>query len=138
MCYFLVKITLQFTFIYTLTPGISYIFSGKGKVKFSIKHGRRSTVYTKDEPYFSKQVFLVSNEQTLSAGTYNYPFSQEFPHGFPSSIEAPNGRNCHVRYSIKVIIEKPYWLNAKFKEYCTHIKPLDLNVFPLFRVCFFV
>lgn len=54
------------------------------------------------------------------------------PSDIPSSIERTRG---HIKYSVRVILEVPGWLNTKdfYKEF-TLIKALNLNEIPHLRV----
>lgn len=63
---------------------------------------------------------------------YNYTFEFILPSDIPSSIEGTHG---HIKYSVRVILEVPGWLNTKdfYKEF-TLIKALNLNEIPHLRV----
>lgn len=37
------------------------------------------------------------------------------------------GNHGHIRYSVEVVLDIPYWPDKEFEELFTVIKPLDLN-----------
>lgn len=51
--------------------------------------------------------------------------------GLPTSLEAAHG---HIRYVVKVVLERPIWLDKEFSEMFTVIKPLNLNLYPDLKV----
>lgn len=64
-------------------------------------------------------------------GTYNYNFECMLPPGLPTSVE---GRYGHVRYNIRVVIDRPLWSDKQFKVPFTVIRPVNINDFPSLRV----
>lgn len=67
----------------------------------------------------------------LPPGTQNYKFQCNLPFGLPTSVEHEVG---HITYGVKLVMDVPFWLDTKFKEHFTVIKPINLNEDPSFRV----
>lgn len=68
-----------------------------------------------------------SKEIELPAGTHTYPFTCALPPTLPSSYE---GKWGHVRYTIKVTLDRPWKFDQDTKMAFTVISPVDLNQNP--------
>ncbi|XP_061387438.1 arrestin domain-containing protein 17-like, partial [Musca vetustissima] len=83
------------------------------------------------EEYFQIKYYLVggknSPEIELPAGTHTYPFTCALPPTLPSSFEGEFG---HVRYTIKVTLDRPWKFDQDMKMAFTVIAPVDLNLNP--------
>ncbi|XP_039969918.1 arrestin domain-containing protein 17 [Bactrocera neohumeralis] len=83
------------------------------------------------EEYFQIQYYLLggknSSETELPAGTHTYPFTCALPPTLPSSFEGEFG---HVRYTVKVTLDRPWKFDQDMKMAFTVISPVDLNVNP--------
>lgn len=66
---------------------------------------------TGHEEYFQISYYLLgganAGETELSAGVRTYPFTCALPPSLPSSFEGEHG---HVRYTIKVVLDRPWKL----------------------------
>lgn len=89
------------------------------------------TNLTGHEEYFQIQYYLLggknSAEIELPAGTHSYPFTCALPPTLPSSFEGEFG---HVRYTIKVTLDRPWKFDQDTKLAFTVISPVDLNLDP--------
>lgn len=86
---------------------------------------------TGHEEYFQIQYYLLggknSAETELPSGTHTYPFTCALPPTLPSSFEGEFG---HVRYTIKVTLDRPWKFDQDMKMAFTVISPVDLNLNP--------
>ncbi|XP_013140773.1 PREDICTED: arrestin domain-containing protein 2-like isoform X2 [Papilio polytes] len=79
------------------------------------------------EEYFSRKVFLLggeSGEYHLQPGKHELPFDCPIPGNCPSSFEGQYG---HVRYEIKVVVDRAFKLDQEKIRRIRVIAPLDLN-----------
>jgi len=72
-------------------------------------------------------ILNLGSDQTLSAGEHVYPFNYVLPVNLPSSFEGDYG---HVRYSVKVVIDRPWKFDHEAKAIFTVVNPVDLNADP--------
>jgi len=90
---------------------------------------------TGNEEYFTIQYYLLggknSKEMELPAGNHSYPFTCALPPTLPSSYE---GKWGHVRYTIKVTLDRPWKFDQDTKMAFTVITPVDLNQTPRCKV----
>ncbi|XP_037038639.1 arrestin domain-containing protein 17 [Bradysia coprophila] len=102
------------------------------KVKDSEGKEREETEnLTGHEEYFQIQYYLLggknSSEIELPAGEHTYPFTCALPPQLPSSFEGEFG---HIRYTIKVTLDRPWKFDQDSKMAFTVISPVDLNMNP--------
>lgn len=70
-------------------------------------------------------------EIELPQGTHTYPFTCALPPQLPSSFEGEWG---HVRYTIKITLDRPWKFDQDTKMAFTVISPVDLNQNPRIKV----
>lgn len=91
---------------------------------------------TGHEEYFENHYYLLGSkngsEITLPPGEHLYPFTCVLPQNLPSSFEGEFG---HIRYTIKVVLDRPWKFDQETKMAFTVITPLDLNRDPDMKVC---
>lgn len=82
---------------------------------------------TGHEEYFQISYYLLgganSGETELASGAHTYPFTCSLPPSIPSSFEGEYG---HVRYTIKVTLDRPWKFDQDSKMAFTVISPVDL------------
>jgi hypothetical protein len=119
--------------------GIKIKFLGEAKTEWTESKTRRNEQTGKDEQetetiegheeYFSISYYLLggvnSGETELPAGVHSYPFSCALPPQLPSSFEDTLG---HIRYTIKVTLDRPWKFDQDSKLAFTVISPVDLNL----------
>lgn len=71
--------------------------------------------------------YFIGSETELPPGTHTYPFTCALPATLPSSFEGEFG---HVRYTIKVTLDRPWKFDQDMKMAFTVIAPVDLNLNP--------
>ncbi|CAH2087687.1 unnamed protein product [Euphydryas editha] len=89
-----------------------------------------TVVHSSYEEYCNVKKYLVGDEDGdnhLQPGHYDYSFSFKIPDNGPSSFEGEYG---HVRYEIKVVVDKAFKFDQKKKVWLRVIAPLDLNMYP--------
>lgn len=108
--------------------------------KVTDSHGKEveeTEQLTGHEEYFEIHYHLLGSkngeEIKLPAGVSTYPFTCALPPNLPSSFEGQWG---HVRYTIKVTLDRPWKFDQDAKIAFTVISPLDLNQNPRIKVCF--
>ncbi|XP_039431741.1 arrestin domain-containing protein 17-like [Culex pipiens pallens] len=94
--------------------GICLCINGFAATYWSVKlknelEKKRKTHFKGREDYFSTINYLVGsdvgNPLEVVAGTYHYPFSCVIPANAPTSME---GRYGHIRYLVKLSLERPW------------------------------
>lgn len=123
--------------------GIFIRFKGECETSWSSNTTRRdaegkstqvTVQHTGKEEYFSITYYLVGsksgNEIELPPGTHKYPFTCALPPTLPSSFEGEFG---HVRYTIKVTLDRPWKFDQETKMAFTVVSHMDLNVNPEYR-----
>lgn len=60
----------------------------------------------------------------ITPGTYTYPFSHKLSAEVPSTLEGEVG---FIRYTIKVVFDRPSWQIPSEERRFIVIKPLNLN-----------
>lgn len=97
------------------------------ETKGSGRH-RRTVIYRGREDYINTVTYLVGNyngaETELSVGLHKFNFTCVLPFNLPTSFESKYG---HIRYQIKVELERPWKLDLKYSFGFTVIKVYDLN-----------
>ncbi|XP_034185991.1 arrestin domain-containing protein 17 isoform X1 [Osmia lignaria lignaria] len=83
---------------------------------------------TGHEEYFETKYYLVGSasggEIEIQSGEHKFPFQCVLPTNIPSSFEADFG---HVRYTVKVTLDRPWKFDQEVKSPFTVVSPLDLN-----------
>ncbi|KAI8129630.1 Arrestin domain-containing protein 3 [Lucilia cuprina] len=118
---------------------ISIIFCGEGKVSWSETERRRKSdgTYTNHTVQFRSNELYVNNrtvvhgQGTLPAGTHTYTFQIVLPLQCPTSCE---GRWGHIRYELRLKLDRPLHFDNEFSKPLSVIKTLDLNLNPVFRI----
>lgn len=141
------KIIIEF-FINYIILGIVIRFSGEANTNWSEtkkvrddqgKEHDETEELTAHETYFENQYYLLGAksgpEIKLEAGEHSYPFSCVLPPTLPSSFEGEFG---HVRYTIKVTLDRPWKFDQDTKMAFTVISPLDLNQNARLKVCIYI
>lgn len=90
-------------------------------VFFLYPHPATSTLTKHDE------MFSLGAEIELPAGEHTYPFTCALPPQLPSSFEGEFG---HIRYTIKITLDRPWKFDQDSKMAFTVISPVDLNQNP--------
>lgn len=67
----------------------------------------------------------------LPEGRHTFPISFILPKDLPTSFE---GRWGYVRYTVKVIIDRPWRFDHQFKFAITVLSVYDLNLYPALKV----
>ena len=111
--------------VYIRIKGKGYASWNQGKSKIESK-----------EKYLDGRTYLVGihngrDEIGLMPGLHEYPFGFQLPYAVPSSFE---GKFGHIKYTFRVVIQVPLWMNKVFKEQFTLIKAFNLNDHPVLRV----
>lgn len=119
--------------------GINIRFLGEANTSWSerrttTRDGKEETeeeYLTGHEEYFQISYYLLggknSSEIVIPPGTHTYPFTCALPPTLPSSFEGEYG---HVRYTIKVTLDRPWKFDQDIKMAFTVISPVDLNLNP--------
>lgn len=121
---------------YRLVRGIEIKFKGEANVEWTETESRKNsdgtteehTVYFQgNEKYFENKYHLLGgrgDKIVLSEGEHCYPFTTTLPPKLPSSFEGEFG---HIRYTVKVVIDRPWKFDHEIKSAFTVISPVDLN-----------
>lgn len=118
--------------------GIQITFKGEANTNWATEETRTNNEgkqenerleLTGQEEYFKIQYYLVggqgSGELELLTGTHVYPFTCLLPPTLPSSFEGEFG---HVRYTVKVTLDRPWKFDQETKTAFTVLSPVDLNL----------
>ncbi|KAG6453952.1 arrestin domain-containing protein 17 [Manduca sexta] len=82
------------------------------------------------EEYINHKVYLAggeSGEHTLQPGHHTFSFQCPIPPNCPASFEGAHG---HVRYQIKVVVDRAFKLDQEKVVDIKVLAPLDLNTHP--------
>lgn len=118
--------------------GIYVKFVGFCKVHWTTTESRRvddrdvtyTVVHESYEEYCNMKIYLVggeSGDHHIQPGHYDYPFVFQIPGNCPSTYEGEYG---HVRYEIKIVVDKAFQFDQKKTVELRVIAPLDLNQNP--------
>ncbi|XP_063707906.1 arrestin domain-containing protein 2-like [Culicoides brevitarsis] len=92
------------------------------------KNHTRIVHYRGREDYLNSTTYLIgsphANEIEILPGLHTYNFACLLPSNMPSSFEGPYG---HIRYTVKVTLERPWKFDQTYKVGFTVLKQLDLN-----------
>ncbi|XP_069695342.1 arrestin domain-containing protein 17-like [Periplaneta americana] len=111
-------------------------FKGEANVEWTETESRKNsdgtteehTVYFQgNEKYFESKYYLLGgrgDQIVLAEGEHCYPFTTTLPPKLPSSFEGEFG---HIRYTVKVVINRPWKFDHEIKSAFTVISPVDLN-----------
>lgn len=116
------------------TNAIALYIRIKGKAYARWNHGNSTIVA--NEQYLDKRTYLVGTRNrrdgiVLMPGLHDYPFEFQLPSAVPSSFK---GKFGYIKYTIRVVIQVPLWMNKVFKEQFTLIKAFNLNQHRVLRV----
>ncbi|KAG6798960.1 arrestin domain-containing protein 17 [Apis mellifera caucasica] len=116
--------------------GLFFIAIGQANVSWTEydhtrkkKHHSHNVIYSNSEKYFEFKYNIIAKHKsnsrmTIPFGYHEYPFNFQLPHNIPSSFEHKYG---HVRYTIKVVMDRPWRFDHQTKIAFTVISTLDLN-----------
>lgn len=83
-----------------------------------------SNIFCKVLTYLILNVSSTENGFHLLPGTHTYSFACVLPERLPTSFEGGHG---HVRYTIKVTLERPWKFDHTFQAGFTVLHQLNLN-----------
>lgn len=103
--------------------------TGQAYVKWEDSGGTGSSVtYSGRVDYIEhKVVFLSSDSDEIAAlkeGSHSYKFSYKLPPTSPTSFEGDFG---YIRYTIRIVLERPWKYDLTYKIAFTVVNQLDLN-----------
>lgn len=144
MAFFLYSLLSLLKNISFTNIGIIIRFLGEANTRWNVtkkvtdeqgKERDEDEEHTGHEEYFENHYYLLGSkngsEINLEAGELTYPFTCVLPQNLPSSFEGEFG---HVRYTIKVVLDRPWKFDQETKMAFTVISPLDLNRDPDMKV----
>ncbi|XP_053690830.1 arrestin domain-containing protein 3-like [Sabethes cyaneus] len=116
----------------TKVKGVALRINGVAEVRWSETHGvgknRRTVVYRGRQDYMHSTTYLAGSKEgnsiELLPGIHTYRFSCALPPNLVTSLEAEYG---HVRYTVKVILERSWKLDQSYKVAFTVLRHVDLN-----------
>ncbi|XP_075979692.1 arrestin domain-containing protein 3 [Anticarsia gemmatalis] len=93
-----------------------------------------NTMHTGHEEYFQISYYLLGsssgNEIEIPAGKQVYNFTCALPPVLPSSFEGQFG---YIRYTVKVVLDRPWKFDQETKMAFTVINAFDLNLNPSYK-----
>ncbi|XP_062550746.1 arrestin domain-containing protein 17-like [Armigeres subalbatus] len=103
--------------------------TGQSSVRWSESVGTGTSVhYTAREEYVSHLEKFVEGEGKeeveLVEGTHKYKFSYKLPKDCPTSFEGDFG---YIRYTVRIVFERPWKYDLTYKIAFTVVNQLDLN-----------
>nr|XP_031842250.1 arrestin domain-containing protein 17-like [Nomia melanderi] len=110
---------------------LCFIAKGFAKVYWTEEDGdSNSSSYYNSQEYFQiKGILLKSKDEKskvkITEGYHEYPFEFLLPSNIPSSFEHNIG---YVRYTIELVLQRPWKFDHKYKTAFTVISNLDLNL----------
>ncbi|CAO1409816.1 unnamed protein product [Diamesa serratosioi] len=111
--------------------GFLLTIEGVAKCKWTEKKGGGKSAHTETDrdDYLNTILYLLRSSEgqkiELSAGTTKYNFSCQLPQDLPTSFEAKYGR---IRYSVHVVLHRPWKFDLTYTVGFTVLKPYDLNL----------
>ncbi|XP_058825941.1 arrestin domain-containing protein 3-like [Topomyia yanbarensis] len=116
----------------TKVKGIALRINGAAEVKWSETTGtgknRRTIHYHGRQDYMHSTTYLTGSKEgntiELLPGIHTYRFSCVLPPNLVTSLEAEHG---HVRYTVKVILERSWKLDHSYKVAFTVLRHVNLN-----------
>ncbi|KAJ0174952.1 hypothetical protein K1T71_009093 [Dendrolimus kikuchii] len=123
---------LNFRGIYAVIRGYCEVYYTENK-KESGKSENVRTEHRSEEDYLNKTVYLagsIGGSAQLNQGHHTFPFECLLPNNCPSSFEGPHG---HIRYQVRVILDKAFNTNEEKLAAIKVVAPLDLNSNPYCR-----
>ncbi|KAJ2949378.1 hypothetical protein O0L34_g15290 [Tuta absoluta] len=119
----------SFTGIYAKLKGVCDVHWTSGS---EFDRGGR-THHTSHEKYVDQKVYLIggpNGDVHIQPGHYEYPFTLTIPSHCPPSFEGPYG---HIKYTVKVAIERLFKFDQEKTVAITVLNPKDLNMDPYCR-----
>ncbi|XP_055620919.1 arrestin domain-containing protein 2-like [Toxorhynchites rutilus septentrionalis] len=103
--------------------------TGQACVKWEDSGGTGSSVtYSGREDYIEHKMVFLSSDSTeataLNEGTHSFKFSYKLPPTSPTSFEGDFG---YIRYTIRIVLERPWKYDLTYKIAFTVVNQLDLN-----------
>lgn len=87
----------------------------------SVHYGAREEYVTYLEKFLDSE---EGGEVELKEGTHNHKFSYKLPPDCPTSFEGDFG---YIRYTVRIVFERPWKYDLTYKIAFTVVKKLDLN-----------
>ncbi|XP_058840171.1 arrestin domain-containing protein 3-like [Topomyia yanbarensis] len=103
--------------------------SGQATVKWAESRGTgASVIYSGREEYINHTVVLLGSdteeEVELKEGSRSFKFTYKLPPSCPTSFEGDFG---YIRYTIRIVFERPWKYDLTYKIAFTVVNQLDLN-----------
>ncbi|XP_058455955.1 arrestin domain-containing protein 3-like [Malaya genurostris] len=112
----------------TKVKGIALRIEVKWNEKTGTGKNRRTIHYRGRQDYMHSTSYLVGSKEgntiVLLPGMHTYRFACVLPSNLVTSIEAEHG---HVRYTVKVILERSWMMDKSYKVAFTVLRHIDLN-----------
>lgn len=113
--------------------GVALQINGAAEVKWSETTGagknRRTIHYSGRQDYMHSTTYLAGSREgnsiELLPGIHTYRFSCMLPPNLVTSVEAKHG---HVRYTVKVVLERSWKIDQSYKVAFTVLRHVDLNL----------
>ncbi|XP_055550749.1 arrestin domain-containing protein 3-like [Wyeomyia smithii] len=112
--------------------GVALRINGVAEVRWTETHGagknRRTVTYRGRQDYMHSTTYLAGSKEgnfiELLPGIHTYRFSCALPTNLVTSLEAEHG---HIRYTVKVILERSWKRDQSYKVAFTVLRHVDLN-----------
>ncbi|XP_061393223.1 arrestin domain-containing protein 17-like [Musca vetustissima] len=122
--------------------------SGSAETLWSERHFSTRRMYYGREDYLSSSTYLMGSEQSktiihncledgfcfnkifpgpkasIAVGVHTYTFACQLPYNCPSSFEGVHG---HIRYTVKVVLQRPWKFDNVYNRAFTVLRVTDLN-----------
>lgn len=117
----------------TKVKGVALQINGAAEVKWTESTGagknRRTIHYSGRQDYMHSTTYLAGSREgnsiELLPGIHTYRFSCMLPPNLVTSVEAKHG---HVRYTVKVVLERSWKIDQSYKVAFTVLRHVDLNL----------